>query len=195
MPTPIISNVYVISLNDIILKKKRDKSTRIIHVYLIYLPRDKLFLSVRISQDRDFVHFKLYATNPWYHSLSFLLNVFKAILRKTVYKWNVINKILLYHHSFKLRCFIPKVIFFIKKCTRNVKQIMQTTLFIPLAMFLEFIFLRTLHNFQARVRSVSALQNFEFSPNTTCTSAFTMGPFCVGFFFTALRVRFIFSVC
>lgn len=84
-------------------------------MYLIYLPRDKFFLSVRISQDRDLVHFKLYATNPWYHSLSFLLNVFKAILRKTVYKLNVINKILLYHHSYKLRCFIPKIIFFYKK--------------------------------------------------------------------------------
>lgn len=96
-------------------KNNRDKSTRILHVYLIYLPRDKFFLSVRISQNPDLVHFQLYATNPWYHSLAFLLNVLKAILRKTVDKLNVINKILLYHHLFKLRCFIPKVILFYQK--------------------------------------------------------------------------------
>lgn len=162
-------------------KNNSDKSTRILHVYLIYLPRDKFFLSVRISQDRDLVHFQLHPTYPWYHILSFLLNVFKAILRKTVDNLNVINEILLYHHSFKLRCFIPKVIFFIKKCTRNVKQIMQTTL-IPLAMFLEFIFLRTLHNFQARVRSVSAVKLWVLSKYHMHLCVHH-GTFLCGFFF------------
>lgn len=59
---------------------------------------------------------------------------------------------------------------------------MLTTLLIPLAMFLEFIFLQTLQNFQAKVRSVSALQNFEFSTNTSPLLSL-WERFVFGFFF------------